>query len=253
MLLDFDKRDIPLLPDAYKGKSKARGGYTASTPREWTEKEVEWIKDLRDKGYSIAEIAESVCRTEVAVQIKFKRLGKRNERYNKQHRDKKYELNQQYLDMITPDTVLDLYCGTESWWSKRVKAITNDSDKNIDATYNELAEKLIHKLYYEGNRYDVVDLDPFGSAYECFDLAIKMAQKGIIITFGEMGHKRFKRVDYVSRYYGINSMDEFVIDNMIKEVQRIGMRNKKQLTPVLVGEWNRISRVYFIVEPIKIM
>ena len=111
---------------------------------------------------------------------------------------------------------------------------------------------LIHKLYYDGCRYDVVDLDPFGSAYECLDLAVKMADKGLVVTFGEMGHKRFKRLDFVSRYYGINTMEDFKVENLIQEVQKVGARNKKRLTPVLTGNWNLISRVYFVIEPMKI-
>lgn len=251
-LLEFDKRDVPMLPDEFRGNDRASCGYTKSSPREWTEEEMRWIADLRKQGYRLEEIARSVGRTEVAVQIKLKRLGKKNERYNENHREEKYSLNQQFLSLVQPESVLDLYCGTNSWWSTRTKATTNDFDKHISATYNEPAEKLIHKLYYEGCRYDIVDLDPFGSAYECFDLAVKMANKGLIITFGEMGHKRFKRLDYVSRYYGINTLDDFTTENLISEVVRIGKRNKKMLSPVLCGEWNRISRVYLTIEPLKV-
>lgn len=252
MLLEFEQREVPMLPKIYEGKAKAKGEYTLSTPREWTKEEVEWIKDLRAKGYTLAEIAKSVGRTDVSIQIKLKRLGKKNERYNEKHRAEKYELNQKFLETIKPNTVLDLYCGTAKWWSNNTQAVTNDYDKSIKADYNEDAERLIHKLYYEGCRFDVVDLDPFGSAYDCFDLAVKMADKGLIITFGEMGHKRFKRLDYVGRHYGIEKIEDFTIENLISEVKRIGARNKKLLTPILVGEWNRISRVYFTVEQFKV-
>lgn len=251
-LMTFSSRNVPLLPEAYKGKLKQGCGYTKSCPREWTQREIEWIINLKKQGYNLNEISKSVGRTEVSISIKLKRLGKRNNAYNERHRQAKYELNQRFLEVIKPDTVLDLYCGTSSWWSSKTFAVTNDSDKNIAATYNENAEKLIHRLYYEGKHFDVVDLDPFGSAYECFDLAIKMADKGVIITFGEMGHKRFKRLDYVSRYYGISSMEDFIIDNLISEVQKIGVRNKKHLTPLFVGNWDRISRVYFSVETFQI-
>ena len=179
MLLEFEKRPVPQLPKAYEGKSKSNGGYTLSTPREWTAEEIEWIKDLREKGFTIEEIAASVGRTLPSVQIKLKRLGKKNERYNEKHRAEKYELNCQFFDMLRPKTVLDLYCGTTSWWSDKTEAVTNDIDKEVSATYNQAAEMLIHKLYYDGCRYDVVDLDPFGSAYECLDLAVKMADKGL--------------------------------------------------------------------------
>ena len=51
--------------------------------------------------------------------------------------------------------------------------------------------------YYCGNQYDLIDIDPFGSVYDCLQFAIKMAKKGIIVTYGEYGHKRWKRYDTV--------------------------------------------------------
>jgi hypothetical protein len=195
-----------------------------------------------------------VDRTEVSVQIKFKRLGKKEGSYNKKHVDEKYKLNQRFFDVIRPETLLDMYCGEKDWWRGVVPVVTsNDSNKKINADYNEQAERLIHKLYYEGGRFDVIDLDPYGSAYECFDCAIKMAEKGLIVTFGEMGHKRFKRLDFVSRHYGIRSLEDFTIENLILEVEKIGRRNKKRITPILIGNWNRISRVYFKIERMVVM
>lgn len=240
---------VPIMPDSYKGAYRVSGGYTKTPPRGWTKEEIEWILQLRQKGYDISDIAHSVGRTPVSVQIKFKRIGKKNGTYNKRHISEKYKLNQLFFEIIKPETLLDMFCGERKWWSDIVYFVTsNDSCKDVNADYNEDAEKLIHKLFYEGHQYDVVDLDPFGSAYECFDCAIKMAQKGLIITFGEMGHKRFKRLDFVSRYYGIESLEDFTIERLIQEVERIGRRNKKVITPVLIGNWNLISRVYFKIE-----
>ena len=39
-----------------------------------------------------------------------------------------------------------------------------------------------HYAKLRKNKFDIVDLDPFGSAFNCFDLAIQTAQKGLIIT-----------------------------------------------------------------------
>ena len=59
-------------------------------------------------------------------------------------------------------------------------------------------------MNWHNYRFDLIDIDPFGSAYDCFDLSIKIAEKGLIITYGEMGHIRWKRLDYVNRIYNIN-------------------------------------------------
>lgn len=246
------KETAPPMPEDYKGDSVRWGGITTTTPRQWTEKELEWIKSLQAKGYSKSQIAESVGRSEISVQTKLKRIGKAQGTYNKDHIQEKYMLNSRFLDEIQPTTILDLYCGTKSFY-KGTNTITNDIDKTIEADYHMDAFKLICSLYAQGKKFDLIDLDPYGSAYDCFDLAVKMARKGLVITLGEMGHKRWKRLDYVSRHYDICTLEEFTIDNLIAHIQKIGQRNKKALKVWAVREWRNIGRVYFTIENIKIM
>lgn len=246
---------VPLMPETFKLQTKKGCGYTKTQPRNWSEEEIEWMLQKRQEGYSISNIAESLGRSEISISVKLKRLGKKNgKKYNEDHVVDKYKSNAIFMDMIKPTSVLDLYAGN-SWYKKTegVKITTNDIDDSKSTDYHEKAEMLIHKLYYEGRKYDLIDLDPFGSAFECFDLAVKMAKKGLVITYGEMGHKRFKRLDFVRRYYGIETLDEFVIERMIAETIKIGMRNKKRLTPLIIKNWNRISRVYYKIEKIKIL
>jgi hypothetical protein len=79
-----------------------------------------------------------------------------------------------------------------------------------------------------------------------------MATKGIIITFGELGHKRWKRLDYVSRYYGITTLEDFTLKTLVDHCEMIARRNKKTLVPVISRTWDRIGRVWFEVKPITI-
>lgn len=248
-------KHIPMMPNEYKGSMRESCGYTKSQPRAWTADELTWIKNMRDEGYSNEEIGISTGRTAVSIQIKLKRLGKTNDTYNEHHAMEKYALNKQYCDLIQPKTLLDIYCGVKSWWrSNGLGGVvtTNDAEPMYEADYHEKAEMLIHKLYYSGCKYDVIDLDPYGSAYDCFDLAIKMANKGIIITFGELGHKRWKRLDFVKRYYGIDTIEDFTLPRLAAHVEQIANRNKKHLEPVFSRTWDRIGRVWFKVEPLKI-
>ena len=62
------------MPKEFIGKTKKGGGYTKNAPREWTEKEIEWCIDLRERGYSLNQIAESIERDILSVSIKMKRL-----------------------------------------------------------------------------------------------------------------------------------------------------------------------------------
>lgn len=159
-----------------------------------------------------------------------------------------------FMELLQPKEVLDLYCGVNMRWANNCSGnvYSNDKDKSIPCEYHEDAERLINKLWLNGDKFDVVDLDPYGSAYDCFDKAIRIAQKGVIITLGEMGHKRFKRLDYVRYRYDINSLEEFTVGRLITKIQHIGLQHKKELTPIFIKEWNRISRVYFTIKDVKI-
>ena len=103
----------------------------------------------------------------------------------------------------------------------------------------------------KNEKFDLIDLDPYGSAYDCFDLAVKMAKKGLVISFGEWGHKRWRRFDYVQPRYGISSYDEFTEDFFIAEVKRIAECNKKTADPVISAHSKNFLRIYFKIEPMK--
>ena len=243
------------MPKEFFGDYIDGGQYTKSQPRKWTSEEVMWCKEKMEEGYSYSEIAEAAGRTEVSVSIKMKREKKKDNKYNINYRDDKYKHNKEFVELIEPKSVLDCFSGVANYYNNKEDipvVVTNDKDVNIEADNHMDYLKFLCQEYVLGNKYDIVDLDPFGSAYDGFDLAIKMANKGIIVTFGEMGHKRWKRLDYVSTHYGIDNLDDFTIDSLIQEVQKIGLRNKKQLTPIIVMNQKLISRVWFQIKDIKI-
>lgn len=245
----------PKLPAQYIGKFGKNCGYTINAPRKWTQDEIDWMIGLRDKGYNALQIAESLGRGVVSVSIKLKRLGKKKNTYNAAHLSEKYDINHRFIAAVQPTSIADVYCGTANFYSRfcDTTLITNDKDKSIPANYHMDALAFCCFLFAQGGTFDLIDLDPFGSAFDCFDLAIKMAKRALVITFGELGHKRWKRLDFVSRYYGIDSFDKFTLDNLIAYVQTIATRNKKRLIVFDKREWPNIGRVWFFVEPIKII
>lgn len=248
-----------IMPESYKGKYLKNGGLTINQPRKWTEKEIEWVMMLKEKGFNTKQIAECIDRDVTQVSIKIKRLGKTNKTYNDPHREEKYKTNQDFLELINPKSCLDVFSGEQSFWmykagyvisnDKNCGVVLKDNHFKMDA-FEFLCYMWINKKKYY-KEYDIIDLDPFGSAYDCFDLAIKMAKKGLIITLGELGHKRFKRLDFVRRYYGIETLEDFTTHNIVKHIIKIGERNKKSLIPIYVKEWRNISRVYFRIENTK--
>lgn len=249
-----ETKDIPMMPSEYAGEFLMHtGGGSDSQHRRWTKEEIKWMNDMFDKGYSRVDVAFSMRRTETSVALKHKRINKRSGDYNKWHIREKYEINDKFLDEVKPSSLLDLYAGNSFYKDKGIETlVTNDKNKTMDTDYHKDALKLICELYSKGKKFDVIDLDPFGSAYDCFDLAVKMAQKGLIITLGELGHKRWKRFDFVRSHYGISTLDDFTIDNIVSKIQEIGKRNKKDLVVVDQREWPNIGRVWFKIQPYKI-
>ena len=246
----------PKMPDEYKGKATKNGGYTKNNPREWTEQEISWVLSLLEKGYTRKQISESIDRSETSTAIKIKRLSKKQNTYNEDHIKEKYEINQKFVEHIKPIMILDVYAGEESFY-KNAGVIANDINPKANTPYHLDALLFCCRMYNwrgkaQNNAFDIVDLDPFGSAYDCFDLAIKMAKKGFVVTLEELGHKRWKRLDYVSRYYGINNLEDFTLDKLIEHIQMIGRRNKKQLIVYDKKEWRNIGRVWFEIKPLKI-
>jgi hypothetical protein len=243
-----------LMPSEYKGDYTKNGGITKFQPRKWTEKEIEWVNMLKAKGFNTNQIAECIDRDVTQVSTKIKRLGKMNKTYNDPHRADKYATNAMFIIDANIDSVLDVFSGSKSAYENYglKKLVTNDAEVSFSTDYNYDALTFCCLQYAQGNKYDLVDLDPFGSAYDCFDLAIKMAKKGLVITLGELGHKRFKRLDFVRRYYGIETLEDFTTDNLVKHIIKIGERNKKTLIPIYVKDWRNIARVYFKIEQLKI-
>lgn len=226
--------------------------YTKSVPRKWGKEDIIKLLNYKEQGLNNEQIAEKLNRTEISVQIKLKRLNKKNNTYNIKHIEEKRKINEEYVKYIKPKNILDLYAGNNRFNYDNIKIITNDINKEYNTDYNKDALKLLCELYIEEKKFDIIDLDPFGSCYECLDLAIKMAKKGIIITLGELGHKRWKRLDYVKPRYNINNIEEFTIEKIIKKIQDIGLQNKKQLIIYKYKEWQNIGRVWFEIKPYKI-
>jgi hypothetical protein len=243
MIEDFD---LSQAGETLKGSQ-----YVKSAPRKWTDTELTWALAKRDEGGSIAEIATALERTEVSVFVKLKRHSKNNDTYNVKFREMKYQANATFAALVEPKSVLDLYAGNSWWKESGYDTVSNDIDERYENDFHLSALDLMCQLHLEKKKFDVIDLDPFGSAYECFDLAFGAAKKGIVISFGEWGHKRWKRVDYVAPRYGIHSIDDFSHEPFIVEAQRIARLHKKVADVVDVLQYSNFLRVYFTLTDYK--
>lgn len=223
-------------------------GVIKSIPRKWTNSNIKELLDLK-KNKTIKEISKIINRTENSIKIKLKRLKLKNDTYNEKHREDKYNTNKLFLDFLKPKSILDVYAGN-SYYKKNtnIKVVDNDiKGKETDYKLDALEFLILNK----NKKFDLVDLDPFGSAFHCFDLALTIAQKGLIITFGEYGHKRWKRKDFVQYRYNINNLDEFNADKFNKYIIERAKIYNKELNVFITKDYQNIIRTYFIINKIK--
>lgn len=240
-----------IAPENILGTEKKSGGYTKTNPKSWSQPEIDWVIAQKQNGYSIDEIANALGRSAVSVQIKLKRITKSDDSYNARFRELKYFANDAFAAQIAPGRVLDLFAG-ESWWKAQgFTAVTNDINEQFETDYHLPAFDLLCDLYRSGEKFDIIDVDPFGSAYECLDFAVRLATDGVVVSFGEWGHKRWKRTDFVSSRYGINSVDEFEVERFVSEFQRIARMHKKTATVFDSLQYGNFLRVYFVLDVFK--
>lgn len=234
-----------------------RNPYIKTDPKRWTKEEEEQLIELK-KTKTFEEIAKILDRSRVSVNVKYQKLKKKKRTYNQTHLKEKETLNKLFLHIVQPISVLDVFAGKKSYYEKEqqdyknMRVTSNDINPQYETDYNMDYLRFLGLMYSLNNKYDLVDLDPFGSAFDGFDLAVKMAKKGLIVTLGELGHKRFKRLDYVKNRYDIENIEDFTAEKMIEKIKKIGLANKKELHVIYHGKWSNISRVYFVVRNIKI-
>lgn len=177
------KKPLKYLGETKEHLTKPENSPVLTTPRRWSKEEEEWALKCSNEGYSSSEIAIALERSQTSVSIKLKRLKKKTGDYNEKHRDDKYKTNDLFIEMIKPKSVFDVFSGKTSYYTKHsnIKTIvTNDINSEFETTYNLDYLKALYSEYLNDSRYDIVDLDPFGSAYDGFDTAIKMAKKALL-------------------------------------------------------------------------
>tara|TARA_B100001094_G_scaffold322854_1_gene372816 strand:+ start:3620 stop:4294 length:675 start_codon:yes stop_codon:yes gene_type:complete len=198
--------------------------------KRWSKEEIDKLNTLLNNNVKQSTIAKELNRSITSVQLKIKRLKLKEGTYNEKHQLNKYLANKKYLDYLKPKSVLDVYAGSKSYYENKVdNLITNDINTDYKTNYNLNAFDLLCQLYLDKVTFDLIDLDPYGSAAENVYLATKLANKGLIVTYGELGHKKFKRLDYVSKFYNINTLDDFNLKNLINHTKLIAKQNKKVL------------------------
>lgn len=245
LLLDDE---VPMFPEELKKEIIIAEHKTFTLQaRPWSDLEEDWAWDLYEQGYNYSQIAKSLGReNSSSVPLKMKRLKKAKNKYNDKHKEDKYYNNKKFLLYMgeSIQTVLDCFCGEKKYYSD-YKVHNNDINTKIEADTNLDTDVLLKQLVSKNVKFDLVDLDPYGASITYLDDALKIAKKAIVMTLGELGHRRWKRLDFISKHYDINKVEDININKLVQEIIKKAKTKNITLLPIIIADYNHIGRVWF--------
>jgi hypothetical protein len=224
-----------------------------------TEARVLHLKNVEKKTYP--EIAASLGTTASSVKHKYVRLNQKSNEDRHHHPEEKttqirrvlcssdlsiLETNsgwgnltgvyQEYGDVLTLD--IDAakieYIQGQPW--ENVEAIKTDSLKEI------------YRLIYQGKRFDVVDLDPYGFPSRYFPHVFQLLDDGFLfVTFPKMGVQQVNKImiEHYRIFWGISLSDkaeyESKIHSMISDYALQHFRSCELVDTVDLGRMYRFA------------
>ena len=216
------------------------------------------IIELKEEGFSYKHLSKKYGYSEDLIKSWVTKQKKQTNTYNEDHIDEKYYINSEFFNAVNPESILDLYCGRNRFWAtnygSECKVISNDAleDKEAKPDYkmNIKADQLLQAYLMVDKHFDLIDIDPYGSPKECIEAGIKLADKGLIITFGDFKNycKRFStdKKNLFKELYGINlSKKEVTIEHVAEYVIKLS-DNKLKVWDIV--SWRYCDRIYFIKE-----
>lgn len=216
----------------------------------------EEIGKLHDCGLTIKELAHRfhVCERRIEKCIydyNYRRRIKSNI-YNEEQ-NLKQDVDRKFVNELGVTSVVDAFAGDSKKYAtlKNVTVITNDIDQKCNTQYHLPADRFLAQMYADARNIDLVDLDPYGSCWDCLPLAVKLARKGLIVSYGDFSNWRYKRWEIIQYQVGCIPKDiEHYRAMLIGVTIQMGMSYaKKKLVPMYSFSPNKyFTRIYYKVE-----
>ncbi len=226
--------------------------------RSWTKEETDYLLYHKKKGATHKQLIETLGRTNHSINCKLKTFKKTAIGKNQPNIIDKYETNKLFIDLIQPNSVLDTHAGKKSYYKTLdiKNVVSNDKLHGKYNNYNLDSLKLLKMLT---QNFDIVDVDPFGQVFDFIDPALKLAKKGLILTYGEFGSKPFHKkgimgprpaTKRIFNNYGFDTINDFNIDYLITKTKEMALKYNKILTVEFAksSKNKSIWRVYFSIK-----
>ena len=221
----------------------------------WTKEEDRLMLQMYEEKFTPFAIAERLGRSESAIKTRIVKVGQKNNTYNIDHIQEKYEINNDFFEEILPKTILDPFSGFNRYWYSNFSdradlIIDNDIDKKIESMLHTTALEVLKLMESLNKKFDLVDIDPYGSPSLYIDLGIKLSKKGLILTFGDLKKMRnypIQNKDYIRNNYGLDlDISKTTLKDLVNHIIDLADKKySKQLKVYAICNWKTCDRVYF--------
>lgn len=242
--------------------------FTQVKSMKWNEENEEQLMQLKEKGVSIARIAEMLGTTQSSVKHKYTRLMQRKNADTHHHPTEKIRQIEEVLKSMDKEIfVLETHAGygnlTEVYSIYAENVLSFDLDKAKCDYVNNLGHdnvvcrkgdslKEIYLSAYCGLKFNVIDLDPYGFPSRYFPMVFELIDDGFMfITLPKYGCAQVNKITqhHVKNYYGFDggSNDEF-LGCFINTLRKQLLANYKEMKVVDALDLQKVYRLAIKIE-----
>lgn len=194
-----------------------------------SEKRLLHLKNVEKNTYS--EVAELLGTTVSSVKHKFVRLNQHSNEDKHHHPEEKTA----QIRRINPGSGLSILETNSGWGNltgvyndlgsvltidieaRKIDHIRLQGWENVEALKAD-SFKEIHRLIYQGKRFDIVDLDPYGFPSRYFPHVFQLIDDGFLfVTFPKMGVQQVNKImiEHYRVFWGISLSDKTSYEDKI--------------------------------------
>lgn len=233
---------------------------------DWGVEQERAVLAYRAQGMTHQEIADTLGSTLSAVKHKIRRLQQGQNLDKFKHTDEKRAFAQQVLGDFKPKRILETHAGfggMTEFYNTLGHTVSIDIDRQRIEHLKSLmlvnvreviadSEREVYGLIHRRERFDLVDIDPYGMPSRMFPMAIDLVDDGFMfLTLPQLGCTQINKItiEHYKAIYGIDITHEEhkqrYADIICAKIADYGFWYKKQVQEVGRIKIGRMYRIGF--------
>jgi len=228
---------------------------------QWNTNLEEKALDLKSKGITLREISIELGTTISSIKHKIRRLQQKQNLDRYKHTIEKKEQMARFIpksvDLAILETHAGFGCMTEFYSEhgqvtsielkeERVNEINSQNLPGV-TTINGDCERLIFNHIVNKDKYDIIDIDPYGYPSRLFPHIFSLMTDGImVITLPMIGVAQMNKltIAHLKVFWGVDYRDkETYIDKVLQKLKDYGYMYKNKVDVLEVSKFDRIYRI----------